>query len=177
MRTGPISRRILALILVVLLGCGAAACGGGSAPAAAAPTEAPTEAPTAVPEPKDPNALADGVYVVDVDTDSSMFHINEACEGTGVLTVENGEMTVHIVLPSKSIVNLFSGKAADAAKEGAALIDPTTDSVTYKDDMTEEVYGFDVPVPALDEPFPVAIIGTHGNWYDHTVVVSNPRME
>ena len=36
------------------------------------------------------------------------------------------------------------------------------------------MYGFDIPVPALDEEFDVALIGTHGNWYDHKVVVSDP---
>ena len=35
-------------------------------------------------------------------------------------------------------------------------------------------YGFDIPVPALDEEFDVALIGTKGKWYDHKVSVSNP---
>ena len=118
--------------------------------------------------------LADGIYTVDVETDSNMFHINEADGGTGVLTVVNGEMTVHIRMPSKNIVNLYYGLKEDAQKEGAELIQPTTDEVTYSDGMTDEVYGFDVPVPAIDEPFNVAIIGTHGNWYDHKLTVTNP---
>ena len=33
------------------------------------------------------------------------------------------------------------------------LLEPTTDTVTYSDGMTEEVYGFDIPVPAIDEEF------------------------
>ena len=47
-------------------------------------------------DPQDTNtepALADGVYTADFNTDSSMFHVNEACEGKGTLTVENGQMT------------------------------------------------------------------------------------
>ena len=36
------------------------------------------------------------------------------------------------------------------------------------------MYGFDIPVPALDEEFDVALIGTKGKWYDHKVCVSNP---
>ena len=40
--------------------------------------------------------------------------------------------------------------------------------------MTEEVNGFDVPVPALDEEFDLALIGTKGTWYDHKVSVTNP---
>ena len=43
-------------------------------------------------EPDQP-ALADGVYTADFNTDSSMFHPNEACNGKGTLTVENGVMT------------------------------------------------------------------------------------
>lgn len=120
-------------------------------------------------------ALSDGTYTVDFDTDSSMFHVSEACGGKGTLTVENGEMTIHISLMSKKIVNLYPGLARDAAKDGAELLMPTEDTVTYSDGLTEEVYGFDVPVPALDEEFDVALIGTKGTWYDHKVTVSNPE--
>ena len=137
-------------------------------------TESKTEADTktAVSE---SDELADGVYTADFNTDSSMFHVNEACDGKGTLTVKDGEMTIHVSLTSKKILNLYYGLAADAAKEGAELLDPTTDSVTYSDGMTEEVYGFDIPVPALDEEFDVALIGTKGTWYDHKVSVSNPE--
>ncbi len=126
--------------------------------------------------PQDTNtvpALADGVYTADFNTDSSMFHVNEVCKGKGTLTVENGQMTIHISLPSKSILNLFCGTAEDARKAGAALLQPTTDTVTYSDGLSEEVNGFDIPVPALDEEFDVAIIGTKGKWYDHKVSVTN----
>ncbi|MCC8066150.1 MAG: hypothetical protein LIO94_03475 [Clostridiales bacterium] len=152
--------------------------------AAETETEAATE--TAV--------LEDGVYTVDFDTDSTMFHVNEAMDGKGTLTVENGEMTVHVSLVSKSIVNLYCGLAEEAQEvaaqteddgeetqteeeetEESKLLWPTTDTVTYSDGMTEEVYGFDIPVPALDEEFDVALIGTKGVWYDHKVSVSNPE--
>lgn len=119
--------------------------------------------------------LEDGIYTADFHTDSSMFRVNEACEGKGTLTVKDGQMTIHISLGSKKIVNLFSGLAEDAQKDGAQLIEPTTDSVTYSDGITEEVYGFDVPVPVLDEEFDLALIGTKGTWYDHKVSVSNPE--
>ena len=131
-------------------------------------------------DPQDTNtepALADGVYTADFSTDSSMFHVNEACEGKGMLTVENGQMTIHISLPSKSILNLFCGTAEDAQKDGAALLQPTTDTVTYSDGLSEEVNGFDIPVPALDEEFDVALIGKKGVWYDHKVSVSNPVLK
>lgn len=118
--------------------------------------------------------LADGVYRAEFDTDSSMFHVNEAKEGKGVLTVEGGKMTIHVSLVSKNIVNLFVGTAEDAEKEGAEIIEPTTDTITYSDGMTEEVYGFDIPVPVIGEEFDVALLGTKGKWYDHKVSVTNP---
>ena len=127
-------------------------------------------------EPASPAAaLEDGTYTAEFDTDSSMFHVSEACDGKGTLTVENGEMVIHVSLASKNIVNLFPGTVEDARKEGAKLLDPTTDSVTYSDGITEDVYGFDIPVPALDEEFDLALIGTKGTWYDHKVSVSNPQ--
>ena len=119
--------------------------------------------------------LEDGTYTADFDTDSSMFHANEACEGKGTLTVKDGEMTFHVSLASKNIVNLFVGTAEDAQKDGAQLLEPTTDEVTYSDGETEEVYGFDIPVPGVDEEFDLALLGTKGTWYDHVVSISNPE--
>lgn len=121
--------------------------------------------------------LPDGVYTAEFSTDSSMFHVSEACDGKGTLTVKDGVMTIHISLGSKKILNLYPGLAEDAAKDGAVLLEPTTDTVTYSDGMTEEVYGFDVPVPAVGEEFDLALIGTKGKWYDHKVKVSDPVAE
>ena len=119
--------------------------------------------------------LEDGTYTAKFDTDSSMFHVNEADEGRGILTVQDRKMTIHISLVSKKIVNLFVGTADDAQKDGAAILEPTTDTVKYSDGTSEEVYGFDVPVEALDEEFDLAILGTKGEWYDHKVSVSDPQ--
>lgn len=121
------------------------------------------------------DVLKDGVYSAKFDTDSGMFHVNESQDGKGVLTVKDGKMTIHVSLVSKSILNLFPGQAEDAAKEGAELLEPTTDSVTYSDGYTEEVYGFDIPVPYLDKEFDVALIGKKGKWYDHKVSVSEAQ--
>ena len=127
-------------------------------------------------EPDQP-ALADGVYTADFNTDSSMFHTNETCDGKGVLTVKDGQMTIHVSLASTSIVNLFPGLKEDAQKDGAVLLQPTKDTVTYPDGLSEEVNGFDIPVPALDTEFDVALIGKKGVWYDHKVSVSNPVLK
>ena len=121
--------------------------------------------------------LEDGVYSAEFDTDSGMFHVNEANDGKGTLTVKDGKMTLHVSLASKNIVNLFVGTSEDAQKDGAELLEPTTDTVTYSDGMTEEVYGFDIPVPAIDEEFDLALIGKKNKWYDHKVKVTNPQKE
>ena len=132
---------------------------------------------SATAEVSDSSSLTDGTYSVAFNTDSSMFHVNEANNGRGVLTVKDGKMTIHISLVSKKIVNLFAGTAADAAKDGAAVLEPTTDKVTYKDGTVEEVYGFDVPVESLDKEFDLAVLGTKGEWYDHKVSVSDPQAQ
>lgn len=142
------------------------------------PTESTEAAETVSTETAQNEAqLLDGVYTAEFSTDSSMFHVSEACDGKGTLTVKDGVMTIHISLGSKKILNLYPGLAEDAAKDGAVLLEPTTDTVTYSDGMTEEVYGFDVPVPAIGEEFDLALIGTKGKWYDHKVKVSDPVAE
>ena len=160
----------LALVLSVM--CSTVLTLGGSFAASGEETE------TAVvqeAEGKAEHVLEDGLYTARFDTDSSMFHVNEANEGLGILTVQNGEMILHVSLASKSIVNLFPGLAEDAQKESAELLEPTLDTVTYSDGMSEEVNGFDIPVPALDEEFDLALIGKKGKWYDHKVSVSDPQ--
>ena len=139
----------VAVVLLLLVSCGRKDAGGEKAP------------------------LADGVYSALFKTDGSMFHVNEAYGGKGTLTVKDGKMTIHITMPSKNVLNLFCGTAEEAQKEGAKLIEPTLDTVTYEDGMTEEVYGFDIPVPYLDLEFDCALVGTKGKWYDHKVSVSN----
>ena len=120
-------------------------------------------------------ALHDGVYSAEFDTDSTMFRVNEACEGRGVLTVENGQMSIYIKLAGKGILNLYPGTAEQAQKEGAELLEPVTDTVDYSDGTTDEVYAFTVPVPALDTEFDVALVGKKGTWYDHKVSVTDPQ--
>ena len=170
------------LLATVLTGCASAPAEPPAADSQPTQTEQPAaeepaaEQPAAEEEPvAEEPALADGVYTADFDTDSSMFHANEACDGKGTLTVKDGEMTIHVSLVSKTILNLFPGLAEDAQKDGAVLLQPTTDTVTYSDGLSEEVYGFDIPVPALDTEFDLALIGKKGVWYDHKVSVSNPE--
>lgn len=163
---------------LLLAGCGAsesAAASGSSSEAVSTVETAPAESESESEAPAAEAALPDDIYTADFNTDSSMFHVNEACEGKGTLTVKDGEMTIHISLESKKILNLFPGLAEDAKKDGAKLLEPTTDEVTYSDGSKKEVNGFDVPVPALNEEFDLALIGTKGKWYDHKVSVTNPE--
>ena len=118
--------------------------------------------------------IDDGTYVASFTTDNPMFHVNDAYQDRGILTVKDGRMTIHVSLQSKKIVNLYPGLAEDAAKDDSGLLEPTTDKVTYSDGYEDEVYGFDIPVPSLDEEFDLALIGTKGKWYDHKVTVSDP---
>ena len=159
------------LALSLLAGCGASSTASSAASGAASSEAVSSVASSAV----ETAALPDGVYTADFDTDSSMFHANEACNGKGTLTVENGKMTFHVSLASTHIVNLYLGKAADAAANASDWLQPTTDTVTYSDGLSDEVYGFDIPVEALDEDFQLAILGAKGKWYDHTVRVANAQ--
>ena len=168
---------VSALLAASLAGCGSSASSVASSTsseavssvAESAVSEAASESAAA----SSARALKDGTYTAEFDTDSSMFHVNEASDGKGTLTVEDGQMTLHISLQSKKIVNLYVGMAADAPDHEADWLQPTTDTVTYSDGTSEEVYGFDVPVEALDTDFQLAILGTKGKWYDHTVSVRN----
>ena len=157
------------LALSLLAGCGASSTASSAASGAVSSEAASSVASSAV----ETAALPDGVYTADFDTDSSMFHANEACNGKGTLTVENGQMTFHVSLASTHIVNLYLGKASDAADHEADWLQPTTDTVTYSDGTSEEVYGFDIPVSAVDADFDLAILGIKGKWYDHVVSVRN----
>ncbi len=158
------SKKLLITVLAVIMiavfcftGCG----GSGESEEAAAPEV-------------NEYGLADNTYVATFTTDNGMFHVNEANNNKGILTVENGEMTIHVSLAGKGILNLYPGLAEDAQKEGAVLLEPTTDTVVYSDGMEEEVYGFDIPVPAIGEEFDCALVGKKGKWYDHKVMVSDP---
>lgn len=134
-------------------------------------TEAATEASKTA-------ALEDGTYEAEFNTDSSMFHANEACDGKGTLTVENGVYDASCIAGFQEHCQSVPRNGRRCPEGGcrAAAADPT-DTVTYKGGSTEEVYGFDIPVPALDEEFDLALIGTKGKWYDHKVSVSTVKAE
>ena len=122
-------------------------------------------------------SLEDGVYKAKFTTDSSMFHVNETLDDIGVLTVKDGQMTIHVTLAGDGIVNLFPGTAEEAQAEGAELLSPTEDTVTYEDGTEETVNGYDIPVSVIGEEFDLALLGKKGKWYDHKVMVSDPVLD
>ena len=175
-------KRLTVMIALMLTTLTIASCGGKQTAAEPATEAATSAAETGAEETSNEaetfdtaatQVLADGVYLADFTTDGSMFHVNETKDGKGILTVNDGEMTIHIVMPSKNVVNLFPGSAEDAQKDGAKLIQPKVEEVTYSDGTTEEVNSFDVSVPYLNQTFDLALVGTKGKWYDHKVSVSN----
>lgn len=169
-------RKLIPVLLSTLLlaGCGAPAVT--TAPPTAEETAAVTSAtPTQETEPAvAAKVLPDGEYTVDFETDSGMFRANEACNGKGTLTVKDGIQTLHVSLQSKKIVNLYVGTAEQAQQSGAVWLEPSVDTVTYSDGLSEDVFGFDIPVVSVGQEFDLAIIGTKGVWYDHRVSVQNP---
>ena len=107
-----------------LTGCGAS--GTPASSAASSEAAASSAVSEAASEPTAEAALPDGVYTADFDTDSSMFHANETNDGKGTLTVKDGQMTFHVSLASKKIVNLYVGMAADAEAHEGDWLQPTT---------------------------------------------------
>lgn len=166
-------KKLLSLLVVMTIAVSAVACGNSSSTETAdvdneAAVVEESEETTTVPK----LDIADGEYEVLFTTDSSMFHVNETLDNKATLTVEDGYGTVHITLAGTGINNLYLGLATDAEADEANWLEHTEDEVTYDDGMTETVYGFDVPVPVLNEEFDVALIGSKGIWYDHKVKVT-----
>ena len=170
-----VSLSVASLMLAAVLTGGS---GASSTASSAVSSEAASAVSAAASEPAEA-ALPDGVYTAEFAPDSGMFHANEACNGMGTLTVEHGQITFHVSLASKKIVNLYVGMAADAEANKADWLLPHTATVTYSDGTSEEVYGYDIPVAAVDQDFQLALLGTNGKWYDHTVSIRNalPKAE
>ena len=161
------------VMVLAVAGCSSGSSGSASASAASGSASASASAASAS-SASATQKLANGEYTAKFNTDSSMFHVNDANDGKGVLTVSDNGMTIHVSLASTRIVNLYAGTAKEAEADSANVIQPTTDKVTNKDGTEEEVYGFDIPVPAIGQEFDVAILGEKGTWYDHKVSVSDP---
>ena len=107
-----------ALAAGLLAGCQTQTASSASSEAASSASAASSEASSAASSAAE-TQLPDGTYTAAFNTDSGMFHANEACDGKGTLTVKDGVMTLHVSLVSQNIVNLFPGTAEEAQQEGA----------------------------------------------------------
>ena len=101
-------------------------------------------------------ALADGVYTIEVECEQSMFRI-DSCE----LTMKDGEMTAALTLGSTSFDKMFVGtaNAAKLAEEGVV------DAVEADGKTT-----FALTVAALDQALDYAAHSVKNDtWYDRTL--------
>ena len=105
-------------------------------------------------------ALKDGVYPVEVDSSSSMFHIIEA-----ELTVAEGKMTVRMTLSGSGYGKVFMGTGEEAEKAGEA-------DYIQAEESADEKNVFEIPVEALDKGIDCAAYSKKKEtWYDRTLVV------
>lgn len=107
--------------------------------------------------------LADGVYAVEVESDSSMFKIVKA-----ELAVVDGSMSADITLSGTGYSKLYMGTAEQAAEAAE------TDYIPFEEDATG-AYTYNVPVAALDQPIECAAFSKKKEtWYDRQITFLSP---
>jgi serine/threonine protein kinase len=116
-----------------------------------------------------PISLAEGVYQAVFKTNGSSFLPQE---GRCLLEVKKGKMLLRINLVNENVENLFQGLKEDAQKAGAALINPTM----VVSQGGGALYGFTMPLKAIDEEFDLAFLASNGQWYDRKIIVTDPRV-
>ncbi|MDR1558427.1 MAG: sirohydrochlorin cobaltochelatase [Clostridiales bacterium] len=105
--------------------------------------------------------IEDGTYTIDVETDSSMFRV-EDCQ----LTAVGGEMTAVMTLSGTGYGALYLG----AAEQAAAGVDNQ-----YAFTLLDGKHSFTIPVSALETEINCAALGLKsGNWADHVIVFKTP---
>ena len=119
-------------------------------------------------ETQDAEALADGSYVIGVETDSTgagrMFKIAQADNNTCRLEVKDGKMTAVVRLNGQGYDKLYLGKAADAVKAAEASY------IVYEKDA-DGLYTFRIPFEKFNIVLELAAYGTKGKaWHDHNIV-------
>ncbi|MBR2284142.1 MAG: hypothetical protein IJ874_06965 [Ruminococcus sp.] len=105
------------------------------------------------------DSVADGDYIINVDSSSTMFKIAEC-----VLHVSGSEMTADLIINSQSYDYLFMGTGSSAENAAASEL------ISYTvNDEGQSV--FTVPVEALDcEVQCAALSAKKQEWYDRTLV-------
>ena len=110
-------------------------------------------------------ALNDGVYNIDVESDSSMFKVVD-CQ----LTVSGGKMTAAVTLSGTGYGKLFVGTGERAAAAAESEYIPFTENAEGK-----YVYTFELS--ALDEEISVAAWSIKNSaWYDRKLTFKSDKL-
>lgn len=113
----------------------------------------------------DAAALNEGVYNIDVESDSKMFKVIN-CD----IVVKDGVMTAEVMLSGTGYGKLFAGTGEQAAAADEAYHIPFAESAEGK-------YVYILPIAALDEPTAVAAWSTkNSEWYDRTLTFKSDKL-
>lgn len=108
---------------------------------------------------------ADGVYTVQVKTDSKLLKIT-GC----VLSIRNGAMTAMLTANNGSYDYLYLGLAKDAPNDGAAWIAGSPDA--------SGAYTYVVEIPSLDNEISVATHSAKKSlWYDRSITLDSATLK
>lgn len=106
--------------------------------------------------------IEDGTYMVETETDSSMFRF-EAAE----LSVSGGEITAIVTMGGTGFNRLYAGTAAEAAESYLA----DSPDIALPLDENASQYSFEIPVEALNKSIKVSGMSARKEkWYEHDVV-------
>lgn len=110
-------------------------------------------------------ALNDGVYNIDVESDSSMFKVVN-CD----ITVNGGKLTAAVTLSGTGYGKLFIGTGEQAASAAESEFIPFTEDA-------EGRYVYTFGLSALDEEIEVAAWSTKkGEWYDRKLIFKSDKL-
>ena len=123
--------------------------------------------PTPTPDPTPgTEAVANGIYSIDVDSSSSMFRIVD-CQ----MTIKNGKMTAVLTLSGTGYGYLYAGTAAQAAAADSSSWVPFKVNADGK-------YTYEIPVEALDKGIAVAAYSIKNKkWYDRELTFKSETMK
>ncbi len=105
------------------------------------------------------DGVAEGSYMVDVESSSSMFNIESA-----LLTVKDGEMSAILTMGGKGYLYLYMGTPEEAAAA------PEEDYIPFVEN-NEGKHTYTVPVEALDKALDCAAFSKNKEkWYDRQIL-------
>ena len=112
-----------------------------------------------------PNALNNGTYNIDVESNASMFKVVN-CD----ITVENGAMTALVTLSGKGYGKLFVGTGEQASAA------PESQYIPFAENADGQ-YVYTVPLTSLDTDIAIAAWSTKNEqWYDRTLTFKSDKL-